>query len=316
MAPSKADIRILIVDDDVGVRDTMHDYIQTVGYYCRAVSCAEEALELLGNDNFHVVITDIMLPVMGGLELTKLIKKANASDVIVMTGYSDNYSYEEAINIGASDFVIKPVRLGELMLRLKRVLKERELTNERNRMMEKLQKLAITDGLTKLYNSRSFYSQLESEIDRSNRYQHPLTLLLLDIDHFKDYNDKFGHLEGDKVLVRFSEIIKSCLRTNDSAYRYGGEEFTVILPAGEEARTVAQRIRAAFEAEPFTPADNQAVTVTISIGATEYCPKEPLSAFIRRADRAMYRSKRCGRNMVSMLYADTSQESANKSESG
>ena len=314
MAPSKADTRILIVDDDAGVRNTMHEYIQTVGYYSKAVSCAEEALELMGKENFHVVVTDIMLPVMGGLELTKLIKKASASDVIVMTGYSDNYSYEEAINIGASDFVIKPVRLGELMLRLKRVLKERELTNERIRMMEKLQELAITDGLTKLYNSRSFYSQLELEIDRSIRYQHPLTLLLLDIDHFKEYNDKFGHLEGDKVLVGFSRIIKSCLRTNDSAYRYGGEEFTVILPetAGEEARTVAQRIRAALEAEPFLPEGGEAVTVTISIGATEYHPKEALSTFIQRADQAMYRSKRNGRNMVSMLYADTSLESAGK----
>ena len=138
------------------VRNTMHEYIKTVGYYSEAVSCAEEALELMGKDNFHVVVTDIMLPAMGGLELTKLIKKDNASDVIVMTGYSDDYSYEEAINIGASDFVIKPVRLEELLLRLKRVLKERELTNERIRMMEKLQKLAITDGLTRLYNSRSF----------------------------------------------------------------------------------------------------------------------------------------------------------------
>ncbi len=200
------------------------------------------------------------------------------------------------------------------MLRLKRVLKERKLTNERNRMMEKLQKLAITDGLTKLYNSRSFYSQLESEIDRSNRYQHPLTLLLLDIDHFKDYNDKYGHLEGDKLLVRFSQIIKSCLRTNDSAYRYGGEEFTVILPetAGDEARTVAQRIRAALADEPFSPGDEEAVTVTISIGATEYNPTEELSTFIQRADQAMYRSKRSGRNKVSMLYADASPEAAGK----
>jgi len=228
----------------------------------------------------------------------------------VMTGYSDDYSYEESINIGASDFVVKPVRLEELLLRLKRVLKERELTNERIRMMEKLQKLAITDGLTRLYNSRSFYSQLELEVDRFNRYQHPLTLLLLDIDHFKDYNDKYGHLEGDKVLVRFSQIIKSCLRTNDSAYRYGGEEFTVILPetAGEEARTVAQRIRAALEAEPFSPADGENVTVTISIGLTEYDPKEKLSTFIQRADLAMYRSKRSGRNKVSMLYADATSE--------
>ena len=188
MVSSKADTRILIVDDDVAVRNTMYEYIKTAGYYSETVSCAEEALELLERDNFHVVITDIMLPAMGGLELTKLIKRDNASDVIVMTGYSDDYSYEESINIGASDFVVKPVRLEELLLRLKRVLKERELTNERIRMMEKLQKLAITDGLTILYNSRSFYSQLELEVDRFNRYQHPLTLLLLDIDHFKEYN--------------------------------------------------------------------------------------------------------------------------------
>jgi diguanylate cyclase (GGDEF)-like protein len=315
MALSKADTRILIVDDDVDVRNTMHEYIKAAGYYAEAVSCAEEALESLEKDNFHVVVTDIMLPAMGGLELTKLIKRDNASDVIVMTGYSDDFSYEEAINIGASDFVIKPVRLEELLLRLKRVLKERELTNERIRMMEKLQKLAITDGLTRLYNSRSFYSQLELEVDRFNRYQHPLTLLLLDIDHFKDYNDKYGHLEGDKVLVRFSQIIRTCLRTNDSAYRYGGEEFTVILPetAGEEARTVAQRIRAALEAEPFSPEDGEEVTVTISIGLTEYHAKEELSTFIQRADQAMYRSKRSGRNKVSMLYAEESPETAGKS---
>ena len=308
MASSKADTRILIVDDDVGVRDTMHEYIQTVGYYSKAVSCAEEALELMGKENFHVVITDIMLPVMGGLELTKLIKKASTSDVIVMTGYSDNYSYEEAINIGASDFVIKPVRLGELMLRLKRVLKERELTKERVRMMEKLQRLAVTDGLTKLYNSRSFYSQLETEVDRFNRYKHPLTLLLLDLDHFKQYNDNHGHLEGDKVLVRFSQIIKSCLRTNDSAYRYGGEEFTVILPetAGAEARTVAQRIRSALAAERFSPENGQNAQITISIGVTEYQEKEELSTFIQRADKAMYLSKQNGGNRVSMLHAEDS----------
>ena len=314
MAPSPADTRILIVDDDIAIRNTISEYLKSAGYYSETVSCAEEALEALGKENFPVVITDIMLPAMGGLELTKLIKRDSSSDVIVITGYSDDFSYEEAINIGASDFVIKPVRLEELLLRLKRVLKERKLTNERIRMMEKLQKLAITDGLTRLYNSRSFYTQLELEIDRIKRYQHPLTLLLLDIDYFKDYNDTYGHLEGDKVLVRFSQIIRSCLRTNDSAYRYGGEEFTVILPetAGEEAHTVAQRIRAALEAEPFSPRDGEVVTVTISIGVTEYSPKEELSTFIQRADQAMYHSKRSGRNKVSMLFAEASSNSAGK----
>ena len=313
MASTKSKVQILIVDDDLAVRNTMNEYIVTAGYQSDAASCAEEALEMLAKKSFHVVITDIILPAMGGLELTKIIKKDQDSDVIVMTGYSDDYSYEEAINIGASDFVIKPVRLEELLLRLKRVLKERNLTNERIRMMEKLQKLAVTDGLTKLYNSRSFYSQLETEVDRFNRYKHPLALLLLDLDHFKDYNDTYGHLEGDKVLVRFSQIIKSCLRANDTAYRYGGEEFTVILPetSGGEAGTVAQRIRAALEAERFSPIDGKEVKITISIGVTAYQTKEELSSFIQRADRAMYRSKQKGRNMVSALYAETPPESTN-----
>ena len=243
---------------------------------------------------------------MGGLELTKVIKKDNGCDVIVVTGYSDDYSYEEAINIGASDFVIKPVRLEELLLRLRRVLKERQLGTERTRMMEKLQKLAITDGLTKLYNSRSFYTQLELEVDRFNRYKHPLALLLLDIDNFKEYNDSYGHLEGDKVLVRFSQIIKTCLRANDSAYRYGGEEFTVILPEtnGDEAKTVAQRIRASLEAEKYKPIPGKVARITISIGVTQCYPKEELSTFIRRADKAMYLSKENGRNRVSVLLAE------------
>ena len=313
MASANSKVQILIVDDDLAVRNTMNEYIIAAGYQSDAVSCAEEALEMLQNKSFHVVITDIILPVMGGLELTKTIKKDQDCDVIVMTGYSDDYSYEEAINIGASDFVIKPVRLEELLLRLKRVLKERNLTNERIRMMEKLQKLAVTDGLTKLYNSRSFYSQLETEVDRFNRYKHPLALLLLDLDHFKDYNDTYGHLEGDKVLVRFSQIIKTCLRANDTAYRYGGEEFTVILPetGGDEAGLVAQRIRAALETERFSPINGKEAKITISIGVTEYQTKEELSTFIQRADRAMYRSKQKGRNLVSELYADAPTDSSN-----
>lgn len=173
-------------------------------------------------------------------------------------------------------------------------------------MMEKLQKLAITDGLTKLYNSRSFYSQLELEVDRFNRYQHPLSLLLLDIDHFKEYNDAYGHLEGDKVLVRFSQIIKSCLRANDSAYRYGGEEFMVLLPetGGERAKTVAQRIRKTLEIEKFIPGSGKEVQITISIGVTQYFRKEELSTFIQRADKAMYLSKQNGRNKVSVMFAE------------
>ena len=316
MEKKNSDINVLIVDDDLSVRNTIDEYIANAGFSTLAASSAEEALELIEKNNFAVVITDIRLPGLGGLELTKVIKQKNGSDVIVVTGYSDDYSYEEAINIGASDFVIKPVRLEELLLRLRRVLKERQLSTERTRMMQKLQKLATTDGLTKLYNSRSFYSQLELEVDRYNRYKHPLSLLLLDIDNFKEFNDNFGHLEGDKVLVRFSQIIKSCLRTNDSAYRYGGEEFTVILPEtnGDEAKTVAQRIRSSLETEKFKPIPDRNAKITISIGVTQYFPKEELSAFIRRADKAMYLSKKNGRNRVSVLLAEPPVKSKRKAK--
>lgn len=294
---------ILIVDDEVGVRDSMNEFIELSGFDSFVAESAEKAIELLKTGDFQVVITDIMLPEMSGLELTSLIKKEYDSDVIVMTGYSDDYSYEEAINVGASDFIIKPVRLEELLLRLKRVLKERDLSQERGRMMEKLQKLAVTDGLTKLHNSRSFYSQLEVEVNRFNRYKHPLALLLMDIDRFKDYNDSYGHIEGDKALVKISQVIKSCLRKLDSAYRYGGEEFTVILPetSCKEAQFVAQRIRTVLDTDKFKPQPGKEVNITISIGVTQYCPQEELSEFIQRADKAMYISKQKGRNKVTAL---------------
>ena len=301
--------RILIVDDDAAIRDSMHEFVEMSGYRSSTADSAEAALEALKLDGADVVITDIMLPGMDGLELTDRIKKNYDIDVIVMTGYSGDYSYEEAISKGASDFVFKPVRFEELLLRLRRVLKERQLTQERVHMLEKLKRLSITDGLTKLYNSRYFYNQLKAEIDRTARYQRPLSLLLLDIDKFKEYNDGYGHLEGDKVLLRLGQIIKSCLRKMDSAYRYGGEEFTVILPEteGDEAATVAERIRSAVEADQFFPQNsNQPISITISIGVTEYHDREDVAIFVQRADKAMYLSKQSGRNRVSCLFASKS----------
>ena len=297
---------ILIVDDDAAIRDSMLEFITRSGYNAQTASSAEEAIELLKSTRMDLVITDIILPGKNGLQLTDLIKQNYDIDIIVMTGYSENYSYEEAINKGASDLVFKPFRLEELMLRLKRVLKERRLTKDRNRILSKLENLAITDGLTKLYNLRHFYNQLEIEIDRSNRYGHPLALLLLDIDNFKTYNDTYGHLEGDKVLVKLGQIITSCLRTMDFAYRYGGEEFTIILPetTGEEAKNVAHRIKTSVEIENFLPESGDVVNITISIGVTEYFKKEPLATVIQRADRAMYKSKAKGRNTISFLLAE------------
>jgi len=298
--------KILIIDDDAGVRDSMQEFIKDSGYDIYTASSAEEALELLKSEIVDVVITDIMLTGMDGLEFTDLIKHNYDIDVIVMTGYSEKFSYEDAINKGASDLVFKPIRYRELMLRLKRVLKERQLSIDRAKMLKTLEKLAITDGLTRLYNLRHFYKQLELEIDRCNRYGHSLALLLLDIDHFKKCNDTYGHLEGDKVLVRLGQIIKVCLRTMDSAYRYGGEEFTIILPEtnGKEANNVAERINASVESERFSTEAGEDFSITISTGVTEYFKEEQLSTFIHRADQAMYKSKAKGRNRISFLASE------------
>jgi diguanylate cyclase (GGDEF)-like protein len=295
--------RILIVEDDLAVRDSMSEFVKMTGFDCQVASSAEDAIEILKKTEFQVVITDIMMPGMDGLELTDIIKKDYDIDVIVMTGYSGQFSYEEAIGKGASDFVFKPIRFQELLLRIKRVFKERDLRQERNRMMADLQQLAITDSLTQLYNSRHFFAQLKMEIERANRYGHSLALLLLDIDFFKNYNDTYGHLEGDKVLSTVGQMIKTCLRTMDTAYRYGGEEFTAILPYtdGDEAISVADRIQYALEYIAFSPYPDRSVQVTMSIGVTEYSPEEELTAFVNRSDRAMYAAKESGRNKVSFL---------------
>jgi len=293
---SKQGIHILIVDDDATVRYLMNEFMETVGYQAYMASSGEEALNLLKTNPVDVVVTDIMMPGIDGLELTELIKLNYDIEVIVMTGYSGDYSYEEVINKGASDFVFKPVRFEELLLRLKRVLKERYLREE-------LRKLAITDDLTKLFNARHFYKQLKMEVDRSRRYKRLLSLLLLDIDYFKSYNDTYGHLAGDNVLACLGQTIQSSLRRMDSAYRYGGEEFTIILPdtGGEEAITAAERIASAVSSERIKPIPGENTCITVSIGVAEYCLGEDIESFVKRADMAMYKSKKKGRNCVTFF---------------
>jgi diguanylate cyclase (GGDEF)-like protein/PAS domain S-box-containing protein len=168
---------------------------------------------------------------------------------------------------------------------------------------QKYRELAITDGLTNLYNSRYFYEQVASEVKRADRYDHPLSLLLMDIDDFKQYNDTYGHLKGNEVLIKLGEVIRNSLRDTDSGYRYGGEEFTVILPetSQDHAHIVAERIRKEFEEVGFYPGKDSAVHKTVSIGVIQYKDKEKLENLIKRADQAMYQAKNQGKNRTVFL---------------
>ncbi|OPL12425.1 MAG: hypothetical protein AVO39_04445 [delta proteobacterium MLS_D] len=165
---------------------------------------------------------------------------------------------------------------------------------------KRYRRLSITDGLTKLFNGRHFYHQLRSEMDRANRYRHNLSILFLDIDDFKQFNDTYGHLEGDGVLIRLAEVTTRCLRKTDSAYRFGGEEFTAFLPEtdGPAALLIADRIRREFRRERFFPRDGDAVQVTVSIGVAQLNFGETLESLIKRADLNMYRAKNLGKDRV------------------
>ena len=165
---------------------------------------------------------------------------------------------------------------------------------------QRYRELSIIDDLTQLYNSRHFYTQIEREIERSNRYGQPLTLLLLDIDKFKDFNDTYGHVQGDYVLSRLGDVIKRSLRETDSAYRYGGEEFTIILPMTmcEEGIVTAKRIQKELRKENFSQVLAQEVYMTVSIGLAQYKPAEDVKAFVHRVDQFMYKVKKNGRGKI------------------
>ena len=165
---------------------------------------------------------------------------------------------------------------------------------------QRFKELSITDELTGLYNSRHFFNRLKAEVERTDRYGHPLTLLILDLDNFKQYNDTFGHLAGDKVLADTGNNIRKSIRSTDSAYRYGGEEFAVILPEsnGQESLYFAERIRKSFEGKALVDHKKDGLRVTVSIGVAQYIAGEEISAFIRRADRNMYAAKNAGKNRI------------------
>ena len=184
---------------------------------------------------------------------------------------------------------------------LKRAESQREAAIETLRESEeRYRELSIVDDLTQLYNSRHFYHQLKMEIDRTDRYGQPLTLMLLDLDDFKKFNDAYGHVEGDRVLSRLGRVVKGCLRQTDSAYRYGGEEFTILLPMTtcRDGAVTAERIRTEFKKAHFSPVPGQDVHMTVSIGLAQYKPQEDMKAFVHRVDQFMYQGKKNGKDRV------------------
>jgi diguanylate cyclase (GGDEF)-like protein len=280
--------KILVVDDDKIVGDTIKNIIVKFGYDCKTARNGSEASKKTQKEPFDVIITDIKMPKMGGIELLHRIKNEHREiDVLIMTGYEEEYTFTEVIKEGATDFISKPFQNDELEAKLHRIMRERELKEE-------LVYLSIRDSLTGLFNRRHFFQNLQQEMERAKRQKRALSLILLDIDNFKQYNDSLGHLEGDKALDMLAKILQSSLRQNvDSAYRYGGDEFAALLieTTMSQAVQIADRIRASYEKEKMG-------LTTLSLGLTEYRPPFDVETFVRETDEALYRAKRAGGNQV------------------
>jgi diguanylate cyclase (GGDEF)-like protein len=270
---------VLIVDDDSFVRETLEQLLSTLGFDSESAANGQAALKMLEKKERTFLLTDMKMPEMDGLELIKRTGDSFPSvSIIAMTGYSEGYRYVDVINAGASDFIKKPFDLEELEAKVRRIITERNLREELNR-------LSITDSLTGLFNQRHFYTRLKEEVIRARRQRHPLSLILLDLDDFKQYNDTHGHLAGDELLRSVGEIINHSVRENvDSGYRYGGDEFAIILiDAGlSTAEEIGSRIQHAF---------NENGDITVSMGCKVFAEPMTVKDLVAEADKNLYEAK-------------------------
>ncbi|MGB3226066.1 MAG: diguanylate cyclase [Desulforhopalus sp.] len=294
IAEKKDSVVVLIVDDDELVRMTLSVLIGSFGYHCLVAGDGIEAIAVLKSTAVDLVFSDIVMPGMDGLQLLDhIIENYKETDVIISTGYHEKASYSEVIKAGALDFIKKPIDHAELEAKLARAVRERS-------MMRELERLSMQDGLTKILNRRAFDERFPDEVERAHRQNYPLMYAVIDIDNFKEYNDEYGHQEGDNILINLAEILKDCTRESvDLCFRLGGDEFAVLLPqaTATQGTEVVQRILLNFLEKNFG-------TTTLSIGLVsckrnEKIPREQDEMAIKeRADQAMYDAKRNGKNCV------------------
>jgi two-component system, cell cycle response regulator len=285
LAPHPAQ-NILVVDDEQAICDILSEALEHMGHRVETAKDGVEAIKKIEEGDFSIVITDMMMPRMDGMELIEyLVENRRGIDIIAITGHTMSYQYTDVIAAGAADFIAKPFTINELEAKLKRIFRERHL-------LEELERLAIKDPLTGLYNRRLFEKTARKEAIRAARYHHPLCLFFFDVDNFKDYNDLKGHQAGDQLLIKLAEILTTSVRHNvDTAYRFGGDEFTLLLPhlTNQAALRVAHRIIHAYNQLELKP-------TYLSIGMAHFLSKtgnvdQDIEDMLQRSDRALYYAK-------------------------
>ena len=309
-------LRVLIVDDESDCRDSLELAVERLGHSCRIARDGLEAWEMYEAEGADVILSDWKMPRLDGLGLCERLR-AQAADApytpfIFVTGNDDKAHFIRGMQTGADDYLAKPVDLDELQARLEAagrvVAVQRRLRDRAAALLgdsARLRVAARTDSLTEAFNRLALAEDLNALAARAARYGHKYCAALCDVDEFKAYNDHFGHVPGDEILRAIASSMRGALRRGDVFYRYGGEEFLVILPEQTlaEAAVGMERVRRTVEelAIPHAPtARRPFVTVSVGVAAMGTRSEESMEAWLRRTDAALYAAKAQGRNRVAL----------------
>lgn len=284
------DINILIVEDDASAAKVLEDTLKSVGYHVWLAKTPQEGLEILRSNPFPVAITELRSAKMNGIQFTQQAHKVSEiTNVLVLTPYSFVSSAIEAMEAGAYGYITKPLNTSEIRIAVEHAAERYFLLSSREDK-DYFVDLAVRDGLTGLFNRRYFNELINIEINRLKRTPGALSLLMLDIDNFKIYNDTQGHQAGDELLKGAAKVFKNSVRNVDIVSRYGGEEFVIILPQADKkaAQIIAERLK--VQVGLYLPS-------TVSIGVASV-PDDATEAeqLIQKADSALYQAKKTGKN--------------------
>jgi len=308
-------MKILLVDDTLTDRLVVKSYLKSLGHQVVIGENGEQGVSLFESERPDLVLLDVNMPVMDGYDVARRIRASTTEwiPIVFLSARTEAEDIVAGIDAGGDDYLTKPV--DQLVMTAKMVAMER-IASMRSRLVQvseeletanaELQRLACVDGLTDLVNRRELDGSLDRETRRCARHRLPLSVVMADIDHFKAYNDEYGHLAGDDCLRRVAAALRGQLRRSaDIPARYGGEEFCIVLPETDEsgAMHVAERLRLKVEALGIAHAPRvEPNRVTLSLGVAACIPESGADPkrLVQRADHALYQAKQQGRNRVAL----------------